>query len=56
MATKAKSANYSRNVLGVTSIRINPDLWKEARKYCIDNDMSISELIENLLKEKLKKY
>ncbi len=36
-----------------TSIKIDPELWKKAKKYCIDKDMTISDLIENLLKKEL---
>jgi predicted DNA-binding ribbon-helix-helix protein len=39
----------------VTSIRINEDLWKEAKKYAIDADVSLGELIEKLLKEELER-
>ncbi len=38
-----------------TSIKINPELWKEARKYCIDKNITISDLIENLLEKEIKK-
>lgn len=38
-----------------TSIKINPQLWKEVKKYCIDKDINISDLIEQLLKRELKK-
>lgn len=38
-----------------TSIKINPKLWKKIKKYCIDKDITISDLIERLLKEELKK-
>ncbi|KHO48375.1 MAG: hypothetical protein QT00_C0001G0393 [archaeon GW2011_AR5] len=37
-----------------TSIKINPDLWKEVKKYCIDKDMDISDMLENLLRKELK--
>lgn len=39
----------------VTSLRIDKELWKEARKYAIDNEISVRELIESLLREKLNK-
>ncbi len=38
----------------VTSIRVNEELWKEAKKYAIDTDTSLAELIERLLKEELE--
>ena len=34
-----------------TSIKIDPDVWKEARKYCIDNNMDVSVYIEKLIKK-----
>lgn len=37
-----------------TSIKIDPELWKEAKKYAIDKGISLSELIEDLLKKKIK--
>jgi len=46
--------DYERSLLGVTSIRVNPELWKEVRKYCIDHEIGVSELIEQLLKERIK--
>jgi hypothetical protein len=36
-----------------TSIKIDPDVWKEARKYCIDNNMDVSVYIEKLIKKDL---
>jgi len=39
----------------VTSIRVDEDLWKEAKKHAIDTDMSLAELIEKLLKQELAK-
>jgi len=38
-----------------TSIKIDPQLWKEVKKYCIDKDLMISEYIEDLIKKDLKK-
>ena len=39
----------------VTSIRVDGDLWKEAKKYAIDADISLAELVEKLLKEELER-
>jgi hypothetical protein len=36
-----------------TSIKIDPDVWAEARKHCIDERMDVSEYIEELIKENL---
>lgn len=38
-----------------TSIKIDPDLWKRVRKYCIDKDMDVSDYIEGLVKVDLDK-
>ena len=37
----------------VTSIRVDEDLWKEAKKYAIDADITLAELVEKLLKQEL---
>lgn len=37
-----------------TSIKIDPLLWKEVRKHCIDEDIDISDYIERLIKNDLK--
>ena len=37
-----------------TSIRIDEDLWKEARKYAIDKGVTVSELLEKALKKEMK--
>jgi len=33
------------------SLKINPELWKEAKKKCIDKDINYSEYIEGLIKK-----
>ena len=38
-----------------TSIKIDPELWKRVKKYCIDIDKDISDFIEELLRKKLPK-
>lgn len=38
-----------------TSIKVNPQLWKEVKKYCIDKDINVSDLLEQLLKKELGK-
>jgi len=37
------------------SIKIDPNLWKEAKKHAIDKDLELSEYIEGLIKKDLKK-
>jgi hypothetical protein len=36
------------------SLKIDPQLWKEAKKHCIDKDVSYSEYVEGLIKKDLK--
>ena len=36
------------------SLKVNPDLWKEAKKHAIDKDMELSEYIEGLIEKDLK--
>jgi hypothetical protein len=38
-----------------TSIAIEEQLWKEFRKYAIDHDKDFSELLEDTIREKIKK-
>lgn len=47
-----KSDDNSRET---TSIRINPEIWKEAKLYALKNDMNIGEFIEKLIKKELNK-
>ena len=36
------------------SLKINPEVWKEAKKRCIDKNLQYSEYIEGLIKKDLK--
>jgi post-segregation antitoxin (ccd killing protein) len=38
-----------------TSIKIDPELWKEAKIEAIRRDMEVSELVELSLKKEIKK-
>jgi len=38
-----------------TSIKINPDLWKETKIAAINFDTTVSELVETAIKEYIKK-
>lgn len=38
----------------ITSFRIDYQLWKQARIYALENDLSIKELIEGLIKIELE--
>lgn len=38
-----------------TSIRIDPEIWKEAKKLSIDLGLSIGEFVENSIRKELKK-
>ena len=33
----------------VTSLRINPEIWKEAKVQAIKNDMTLTELVEEAI-------
>tara|TARA_Y100000310_G_scaffold339019_1_gene430357 strand:+ start:866 stop:1012 length:147 start_codon:yes stop_codon:yes gene_type:complete len=36
-----------------TSLKIDPELWKEVKKKCIDLEIEISDYLENLIKKDL---
>lgn len=38
----------------VTSIRVDETLWKEARIYAIKNGISMADLLDTVLREKIK--
>lgn len=38
-----------------TSINIDPLMWKEVKKKCIDQDIDISQYLENLINKDLNK-
>ena len=46
--------NMDKENRETTSIKINPEIWKETKKYCIDKNITISQLIEELLKKEIK--
>jgi predicted DNA binding CopG/RHH family protein len=37
------------------SLKIDPELWKEAKKNCIDKGLQYSEYVEGLIKKDLVK-
>ena len=37
-----------------TSVKIDPQLWKNFKKYAIDHDKDLSEILEELIREKVK--
>lgn len=39
----------------VTSLKVDPTLWKEARKAAIDCDITLGEVIDQALREWLQK-
>ncbi|OLD55834.1 hypothetical protein AUI46_03315 [archaeon 13_1_40CM_2_52_13] len=39
-----------------TSLKINPELWKEAKIQAIRDDMELSQLVEKAILEYLEKY
>ena len=44
-----------KNERDTVSIRLDPQLWKEAKIYAIQNDIKIAELVENALKKEMNK-
>jgi len=38
-----------------TSIKVNPEVWREVKIYCIRKKVEISEFVEKSLKEAMKK-
>lgn len=36
-----------------TSIKIEPELWKKVKKYCIDKEIDVSDYIEELIRKNL---
>lgn len=39
----------------VRSIRVDRELWKKAKIYCVKNDITLGEFITQILKKELKK-
>jgi hypothetical protein len=39
----------------VTSLRVDPDLWKEARVQAIRNDMTLADVVDVALREWIKR-
>ncbi len=37
------------------SVRIDPDIWKAARRLAVDNDTTLSDLVEEAIRDFLKK-
>ena len=51
---------YSNKVVYVMeretrSIKINPVLWKEVKKHCVEKEISMSDYLEQLIKKDMKK-
>ena len=38
-----------------TSIKVDPQLWKDFKKHAIDQDKDISDIIEEMIRRELKK-
>ena len=38
-----------------TSIKVDPKLWKELKKQAIDEDKDLSDIVEEMIKERIKK-
>ena len=39
----------------ITSLRVDPELWKEAKVQAIKHDMTLADLVDEALKEWIKK-
>ncbi len=50
---EAKTMDEKKEI--VTSLRVDPSLWKEARKAAIDCDITLGEVIDQALREWLQK-
>jgi hypothetical protein len=37
-----------------TSVKVDPELWKEFKKHAIDQDKDISSMLEEIIKRELK--
>ena len=37
------------------SLKIDPELWRDAKKHCIDKQITYSEYVESLVKKDLGK-
>ncbi len=46
-------ADKSKTKRETTSIRIDPELWKEAKILAVKQDLSIGQFIEKLIKKEL---
>jgi macrodomain Ter protein organizer (MatP/YcbG family) len=38
-----------------TSIKVDPQLWKEFKKYAIDQDEDLSDILEKMIRERVKR-
>ena len=38
----------------VVSVRVDPELWREFRVYCVQNRLKTGEVIDELIRQKLK--
>lgn len=39
----------------VTSIRVDKEVWKEAKIYCVKNNLTLGELVEMLIKKEVER-
>lgn len=44
----------NKNKLGI-SLMLNPKLWKDFKRYCLDNDISMTKKLEEMINGVLKK-
>jgi len=36
-----------------TSVKVNPEIWKKFKLYCIENDLEMGEELEKMVEEKI---
>ena len=38
----------------ITSIKINPEVWKKAKLFCVQHEVNLADFIEELIEKALK--
>ena len=49
------SIYYMADKKGTISLKIDPHLWREAKKHCIDKSFKYSDYVESLIQKDLGK-
>ena len=40
----------------ITSVRMNKELWKAVKVYCVKNNIPINKFLDDLIRDKLEMY